>query len=49
MKNNIIARSLIKTLLYMAIALSLYLLYSPANDHPNNQAGSSTQFIYQQF
>jgi hypothetical protein len=44
-----VRKFLLHTVLYTAIALALYWLYSPHNDHPNNTTGSSAQFIYQQF
>ena len=44
-----IRKFLLHTVLYTAIALALYWLYSPRNEHPNNTTGSSAQFIYQQF
>jgi len=49
MNNSLLTRLVLHTVLYTVIALSLYLLYSPLNDHPKNKAGSSTQFVYQQF
>ncbi len=36
-------------ILYSAVAMLLYYLYSPLNKNPNNKERSSTQFIYQQF
>ena len=49
MKNGLFTKLVLHSVLYTLIALSLYLLYSPLNDHPKNKAGSSTQFVYQQF
>jgi len=49
MKNNPFAKGLINFLIYLSIAISCYLLYSPKNDHPNNKTGSAVQFVYQQF
>lgn len=49
MKKDLITRSLLNLLWYSAVAISMYLLYSPSNTHPANQAGSSVQFVYQQF
>ena len=36
-------------ILYVAIALAIYYLYSPLNDHPNNLTRSAISFVYQQF
>jgi hypothetical protein len=49
MKPTNVRKFLLHTVLYTAIALALYWLYSPNNVHPNNTTGSSAQFIYQQF
>lgn len=35
--------------LYLAIALAIYYLYSPLNDHANNLTRSAISFVYQQF
>ncbi len=40
---------IINIIFYASIVLIIYYLYSPLNNHPNNQTSSSTQFIYQQF
>jgi len=47
MKN--IKKALVKIILFSAVAIVLYVLYSPFNKHPNNKTGSSIQFVYQQF
>lgn len=40
---------LINLMLYVAIALAIYYLYSPLNEHPNNMTRSAISFVYQQF
>jgi hypothetical protein len=48
--NKFIAKQfIINTLIYSAIALALYFLYSPFNNHPKNKTTSSVKFVYQQF
>ncbi len=42
-------RYVLRLALHVLIAVLLYALYSPYNNHPNNQTGSSIQFVYQQF
>lgn len=49
MKLNAPVRFLLNVVLYTAIVVAMYLLYSPLNNHPKNKTGSSTQFVYQQF
>ena len=49
MRENIMVKILMNTLMYSLLALSLYLLYSPLNQHKNNKASSAVQFVYQQF
>lgn len=49
MKTKSIKTFFLNMILYSAIAVLIYLLYSPLNDHPNNKTSSSTQFVYQQF
>gem|GEM_PF-1304481 len=49
MRENTIVKFILNTLMYSLLALSLYLLYSPLNQHKNNKASSAVQFVYQQF
>ena len=42
-------KSIIHTIIYSLIALSIYLLYAPQNKHANNTTRSAIQFVYQQF
>jgi len=49
MKTQNIKTFFLNALLYGAIAIVLYLLYSPLNDDPANKTSSSIQFVYQQF
>jgi hypothetical protein len=49
MKAKLIRQFLINILFYTAIAISLYYLYSPLNDNPNNATHSAIHFVYQQF
>jgi hypothetical protein len=44
-----ITKFLLNILIYSIIAVSIYLLYSPLNNHHNNKTSSSIQFVYQQF
>lgn len=39
----------INLVLYVVIAVAIYYLYSPLNDHPNNLTRSAISFVYQQF
>ncbi|MGD0710006.1 MAG: hypothetical protein ABR968_02380 [Bacteroidales bacterium] len=48
--NRIITKRLfINIILYIAIALAIYWLYSPLNNDPNNKTSSSVHFVYQKF
>lgn len=49
MKTQNIKTFFLNIVLYSAIAVLIYLLYSPLNEHPDNKTSSSTQFVYQQF
>lgn len=49
MKTKEIKTFFLNAVLYSAIAVLLYLLYSPLNDDPANKTSSSIQFVYQQF
>ena len=49
MKDKLIVKFMMNTLMYSLLALSLYLLYSPLNNHKSNKASSAVQFVYQQF
>lgn len=49
MKKRIIRKVLINIILYTAIAIALYYLYSPLNNDPNNKTHSAIHFVYQQF
>jgi len=49
MKKNIVWRLLVNIILYCAIAIALYCLYSPLNSDPNNKTRSAIHFVYQQF
>lgn len=42
-------RFFLNIIIYTLIAFCLYFLYSPLNEHPNNNSSSSVQFVYQQF
>jgi len=46
---KIIKRFFINIILYSAIALTIYWLYSPLNHHAGNATRSAIQFVYQQF
>jgi hypothetical protein len=49
MKINNPQRFFINIVLYAAMALTIYFLYSPLNKNPNNKTSSAIQFVYQQF
>jgi hypothetical protein len=49
MKRITVKKFVINVLLYCAIAIALYYLYSPLNNNPKNKTGSTIQFVYQQF
>ncbi len=49
MKKVTIKKFLIHAVLYAGIAIAIYYLYSPLNNHPNNKTGSAIHFVYQKF
>lgn len=49
MKIASIRKFLVNVILYSAIAISLYLLYSPFNNYTGEKTKSTVKFIYQQF
>lgn len=42
-------KTVLNIVLYTAIGVMMYFLYSPLNPHPNNKTSSSITFVYQQF
>jgi hypothetical protein len=49
MQSKTLYKSILNTLVYSLIAISIYLLYAPQNKHLNNTTRSAIQFVYQQF
>ena len=49
MKITYLKKFLMNVILYIAIAMSLYYLYSPMNNYRGNKTNSTVKFVYQQF
>lgn len=46
---SLVVKMIVHTVIYTAIVVALYIIYSPLNKHPKNQSGTSSQFVYQNF
>ena len=49
MKKSSIRKMFTNIVLYAAMAVIIYYLYSPLNKNANNKTSSAIQFVYQQY
>lgn len=47
--NDLMKKTLLNCLMYVAILVGIYFLYNPLNKHAENKPRSSFSFVYAQF